>query len=103
MISKVVQKKSNMTADPSSYGMTDTMGRMHSVILSAAKDLLQNTLQRHPFEGVSFLSAALSSTIEKTRKNGVLSVKGRNLRTERPSHAQCIACFRRTADGQADT
>ena len=30
MISKVVQKKSNMTADPSSYGMTDTMGRMHS-------------------------------------------------------------------------
>ena len=30
MISKVVQKKSNMTADPASYGMTDTMGRMHS-------------------------------------------------------------------------
>ena len=30
MISKVVQKKSNMTADPSSYGMTDTMVRMHS-------------------------------------------------------------------------
>ena len=30
MISKVVQKKSKMTADPSSYGMTDTMGRMHS-------------------------------------------------------------------------
>jgi len=30
MISKVVQKKSNMTADPSSYDMTDTMGRMHS-------------------------------------------------------------------------
>ena len=30
MISKVVHKKSNMAAGPVSYGMTDTMGRMHS-------------------------------------------------------------------------
>ena len=30
MISKVVHKKSNMAAGPASYGMTDTMGRMHS-------------------------------------------------------------------------
>ena len=30
MISKVVHKKSDMAAGPASYGMTDTMGCMHS-------------------------------------------------------------------------
>jgi hypothetical protein len=30
MISKVVHKKSDTAAGPASYGMTDTMGGMHS-------------------------------------------------------------------------
>ena len=56
MISKVVQKKSNMTADPSSYGMTDTMGRMHSDAQFAGMTLpAQRQTQRHSFGGVSFL------------------------------------------------
>ena len=56
MISKVVHKKSNMTAGPASYGMTDTMGRMHPDAQfagqnseSALLSLYSQYLLRHSF------------------------------------------------------